>query len=72
MEGDPAGVDGRHTGRGGYDHSLACALFEVVEKGGLAGAGLACQENISVGVLHKIVGPVEAQGLEEHPWPYLV
>ena len=67
MESDPAGVDGRHTGRGRDDHPFVGTLFQVVQKGGLAGACLAGQENIPVGVFYKIVGQLKLRvGRDAH------
>ena len=59
VQGDAAGVDGRHTGRGRDHHALVGLSFDGVQKGGLAGAGLAGQEDIAVGVPDKIVGQLQ-------------
>jgi hypothetical protein len=62
MEGDPAGVDGRHSGRGGDDHPFVGTLFQVVQKGVLAG--------VPVGVLYKIIGRLKLRvGRDVHESP---
>ncbi len=66
MESDAAGIDRRHPGRGGDDHAFRALLFDVVQKGRLAGAGLAGQKNIAAGVPDKFVGELQQRVRSVH------
>ena len=59
MEGHAAGVDGRNPGWSGDDHALEGFLFQIMEKGRLAGTGFAGEKNMAVGVLDEIVGELQ-------------
>jgi len=59
MQGDAAGINRRHPGRGGDDHAFRALLFDGVQKGSLAGAGLTGQKNIAAGVPDKFVGQLQ-------------
>jgi len=53
MQGHPAGIDGRDSGRGGDYQPFMRLLFDGMEKGGFAGAGLAGEKYRAVGLLDK-------------------
>jgi hypothetical protein len=59
VEGDAAGIDGGDAGGGGNDHLLGEAFPEGAQEGGLAGAGLAGQEEVAAGVADVGEGEVE-------------
>ena len=54
VDGDTAGIDGRHTGGRHHHGALAQALHHRFQKGGLAGAGLAGEEDALASVFHEV------------------
>ena len=54
VDGDAAGVDGGHARGGHHDGALARALHQRLQKGGLARACLASEEDAVTGVLDKV------------------
>ena len=53
MDGDALGVEGSYPGGCEDDVALVRALRELMQEGGLAGAGLACQEYVPSGTIDE-------------------
>jgi hypothetical protein len=64
MDGDTTGMDGRHTCRGEYDHSLVRTPANVVQEGSLAGAGLSRQEDMPVRIPNELTGELVMGGFK--------
>jgi hypothetical protein len=66
VKGDTAGVNRRHPGGGGDDHPFRALLFDAVEKGGLAGSGLAGEKDVAAGVPDKFIGKPQQRVIGIH------